>query len=44
MGLLLTFMFMINMIMAVTLLPALAVVIDMVVPRRRKIRRPTSSH
>jgi hypothetical protein len=44
MGLLLTFMFMINMIMAVTLLPALAVVIDSVVPRRRRIRRPSLSH
>jgi hypothetical protein len=44
MGLLLTFMFMINMVMAVTLLPALAVVIDLVIPRRRKVRRPTSSH
>jgi len=36
MALLLTFMFLINMVMAVTLLPALAVVIDMVIPRRRK--------
>ena len=36
MGLLLTFMFMINMIMAVTMLPALAVVIDLLrsAPRR----------
>jgi predicted RND superfamily exporter protein len=44
MGLLLTFMFMINMIMAVTLLPALAVMIDSAVPRRRRIRRPSLSH
>ena len=35
MGLLLTFMFMINMVMAVTMLPALAVTIDLIIPRRR---------
>jgi predicted RND superfamily exporter protein/photosystem II stability/assembly factor-like uncharacterized protein len=34
MGLLLTFMFAMNMVMAVTLLPALAVVLDLLVPRR----------
>jgi len=39
MGLLLTFMFMVNMIMAVTLLPSLAVVLDLVFPRRRGTRR-----
>jgi hypothetical protein len=44
MGLLLTFMFMTNMIMAVTALPALAVVIDRVIPRRRTVKRPTLSH
>ncbi|MDR3500792.1 MAG: MMPL family transporter [Parvibaculum sp.] len=38
MGLLLTFMFMINMIMAVTVLPALAVVLDMVFPRRLPVK------
>jgi predicted RND superfamily exporter protein len=44
MGLLLTFMFMINMVMAVTLLPALAVVLDVLIPRRGKVRAPTVSH
>ena len=34
MGLLLTFMFTMNMVMAVTLLPSLAVVLDLLVPRR----------
>ncbi|MBW2232686.1 MAG: RND family transporter [Deltaproteobacteria bacterium] len=37
MGLLLTFMFIVNMIMAVTMLPALAVVIDMLIPRRKTV-------
>jgi uncharacterized protein len=44
MGLLLAFMFMINMVMAITLLPALAVVIDTVLPRRRPVRRPFLAH
>ena len=44
MGLLLSFMFMINMIMAATLLPALAVVIDRVVPRRTGVRPPAVGH
>ena len=44
MGLLLTFMFMINMLMAITLLPALAVVIDSLIPRRRPVRTPLLSH
>jgi hypothetical protein len=44
MGLLLTFMFMINMVMAVTLLPALAVVLDQVLPRRGRARAPTVGH
>ena len=44
MGLLLTFMFMINMIMAITLLPALAVMIDLLIPRRRPVRSPLLSH
>jgi predicted RND superfamily exporter protein/photosystem II stability/assembly factor-like uncharacterized protein len=35
MGILLTFMFAMNMVMAVTLLPALAVVLDLLLPRRR---------
>jgi predicted RND superfamily exporter protein len=44
MGLLLTFMFMINMVMAVTMLPALAVVLDMIIPRRGKVKAPTLAH
>jgi predicted RND superfamily exporter protein len=44
MGLLLTFMFMVNMLMAITLLPALAVVIDLAIPRRRPVRTPLLSH
>jgi uncharacterized protein len=44
MGLLLAFMFMINMVMAVTLLPALAVVIDLVIPRRRKVVAHSLGH
>lgn len=44
MGLLLTFMFMINMVMALTLLPALAVVLDCLVPRRRPVRAPALTH
>ena len=44
MGLLLAFMFMINMVMAITVLPALAVVIDTLVPRRTPVRRPFLTH
>jgi hypothetical protein len=44
MGLLLTFMFMINMVMAITLLPALAVMIDVLIPRRRPVRAPLIVH
>jgi len=44
MGLLLTFMFMVNMLMAMTLLPALAVTIDMLIPRRRPVHVPFLSH
>ena len=44
MGLLLAFMFMINMLMAITVLPALAVVIDRLIPRRRPVRRPFLAH
>jgi predicted RND superfamily exporter protein len=44
MGLLLAFMFMINMVMAMTLLPALAVVIDTLVPRRGPVHRPFMAH
>jgi len=42
MGLLLTFMFMVNMIMAITVLPALAVVLDMIFPRRAPVRHRKS--
>jgi predicted RND superfamily exporter protein len=44
MGLLLTFMFMVNMLMAITLLPSLAVMIDALVPRRRPVRSPFLVH
>ena len=43
MGLLLTFMFMINMIMAVTALPALAVVLEMVFPRKTPPKAPSGA-
>ncbi len=43
MGLLLTFMFMINMIMAVTVLPALAVVLEKIVPRKTPPRAPSGA-
>ncbi|MEN6541297.1 MMPL family transporter [Parvibaculum sp.] len=42
MGLLLTFMFLVNMIMAITVLPALAVVLDMIFPRRAPVRHRKS--
>lgn len=41
MGLLLTFMFMTNMIMSITILPAIAVVLDMVFPRKGPIKAPS---
>ena len=44
MGLLLTFMFMANMIMAITLLPALAVVLEILIPRRGPVRAPLIAH
>ena len=44
MGMLLTFMFMINMIMAMTLLPALAVMIDVIFPRHGPVRAPLLDH
>ncbi len=44
MGMLLTFMFMVNMIMAMTMLPALAVMIDVLIPRVRPVRTPLLSH
>lgn len=40
MGKLLTFMFMVNLIMAMTALPALAVVLEIIFPRRRPVRAP----
>lgn len=43
MGLLLAFMFMINMVMAVTVLPALAVVLEMVVPRKEPPKAPSGA-
>lgn len=39
MGLLLTFMFMVNMVMAVTVLPAVAVILDMIFPRGSPVKR-----
>jgi uncharacterized protein len=44
MGLLLAFMFMLNMVMALTLLPALAVCIDTWLPRRGPVHRPFAAH
>ncbi len=44
MGMLLTFMFMVNMLMAITLLPAIAVVLDILIPRRRPVRAPFLVH
>jgi hypothetical protein len=32
------------MVMAVTMLPALAVVLDMIIPRRGKVKAPTLAH
>jgi predicted RND superfamily exporter protein len=43
MGLLLTFMFMINMIMAVTALPAIAVVLEMLFPRKNPPKAPSGA-
>jgi predicted RND superfamily exporter protein len=43
MGLLLTFMFLVNMIMAVTALPALAVVLEMLFPRKAPPRAPSGA-
>ena len=44
MGVLLTFMFLINMIMAVTALPALAVILDKLVPRKGPIKVSKYAH
>ncbi len=43
MGLLLAFMFMINMVMAVTVLPAIAVVLEMIVPRKEPPKAPSGA-
>jgi len=43
MGLLLAFMFMVNMVMAVSVLPALAVTLDMIFPRKRPVARQKSA-
>lgn len=42
MGLLLAFMFMVNMIMALSVLPALAVTLDMLFPRKRPVARQSA--
>ncbi|PWU30099.1 RND transporter [Pseudomonas sp. RW407] len=44
MGLLLTFMFMANMLMAITLLPAIAVLLETLIPRRGPVRAPLIAH
>ncbi|MBI3367917.1 MAG: MMPL family transporter, partial [Burkholderiales bacterium] len=44
MGLLLAFMFMLNMLMAITVLPALAVTVDTLIPRRGPVHRPFMAH
>ncbi len=44
MGLLLTFMFVINMVMAVTALPSLAVLLDMIFPRKGEAKAPAIRH
>lgn len=40
MGALLTFMFLVNMVMAITLLPAFAAVLEWLIPRRGPVRMP----
>ncbi len=42
MGLLLAFMFMVNMVMAVSVLPALAVTLEKLVPRKRPVARQSA--
>ena len=44
MGLLLFVMFMTNMIMAVTVLPAIAVILDLIFPRNKPVRAPAGGH
>jgi len=44
MGLLLFLMFMTNMIMAVTVLPAIAVILDLLFKRTKPVRAPAGGH
>lgn len=44
MGILLTFMFMVNMIMAITVLPAFAVKLDSLFPRKGPVKAPAIGH
>lgn len=44
MGKLLTFMFLVNMVMAVTALPAIAVLLEKLFPRTKPVRVPGNSH
>ena len=44
MGILLTFMFMMNMLMAITVLPAFAVKLDSLFPRKGPVRAPAIGH
>jgi predicted RND superfamily exporter protein len=44
MGNLLAFMFMVNLVMAMTVLPALAVLMERVLPRRKPIRKSAFTH
>jgi predicted RND superfamily exporter protein len=44
MGILLTFMFMVNMIMAITVLPAFAVMLDSLFPRKGPVKAPAIGH
>jgi predicted RND superfamily exporter protein len=44
MGKLLAFMFMVNMVMAITALPAFAVVLERLVPRTKAVRMPGLAH
>ncbi len=44
MGILLTFMFMVNMVMAITVLPAFAVMLDSLFPRQGPVKAPAIGH
>ena len=44
MGILLTFMFLVNMLMAITVLPAFAVQLDHLFPRRSPVKAPAIGH